>query len=76
MGRCASEKKISKKVIFPVSGDFVRLTNNGPLSVKALLHRGLLLAQRLFLIIANNDKFTPVKCKALSSIFDITLGFV
>jgi len=46
MSRCATAKKILKKVIFLASGDLFLLTNNGPLSVKSLLHQGLLLAQR------------------------------
>ena len=46
MSSCAIAKENSKKAIFSASGEFFRLTNNGPLSVKALLHRGLLLAQR------------------------------
>ena len=46
MSSCATAKENSEKAIFSASVDFFQLTNNGPLSVKALLHRGLLLAQR------------------------------
>ena len=49
MSRCATEKKISKKVVFSASGDFFRLTINGPLVSKLYCTeaRGLLLAMTI-----------------------------
>jgi len=37
-----NNKENFEKKYFSASGNFFRLTNNGPLSVKALMHRGLL----------------------------------
>ena len=44
MTRCATANKISKKVVFSASGDVFWANDQSPISVKALLHQGLLLA--------------------------------
>jgi len=48
MSRCVDvqQQKNSKIVVFLASGDFFLANDQWPISVKALLHRGLLLAQR------------------------------
>ena len=46
MCRCATEKKISKRVDISAFGDFFSANKQWTISVKALLYRGLLLAQR------------------------------
>ena len=48
MSRCATAKKISKKVVFSASGDFFPANEQWHINVKAYLHRVLLLAQRYF----------------------------
>ena len=62
------QRKFRKKVIFSASDDFFLLTNNGPLSVKALLHRGLLLAQCYFFIMFVTWYFNPSKTTKLDLI--------
>ena len=37
MSRCATAKKISKKIVFSASGDFFSANDQWPISVKALL---------------------------------------